>query len=296
MVSRKEKLFITLMFVSIQDQHTKMKQYLSLFLFLSLSTIIMAQEKSVEELVNKYKSQVATAKVITDCGHAFDGPAYFLKQMENNSLDHMLHLTQKQKAQIGKNNLQQLKKKYKILKNHPEHKKVNQVFESVLKFSETKNTRFSLHIIDGKEINAFTTIGGYVYITTGLLNFISSYDELAFIMGHEIGHQDKRHMERKITKMSIASNLLGFTGIEGFTKIATNINATLAAPFDQMDEYEADKHGVHLAQKAGYDPTKFADFFKKLEKLENKNLWKKLSSTHPFAEHRKKCLQGYTNN
>ena len=83
------------------------------------------------------------------------------------------------------------------------------------------------------------------------------------------------------------------TRMEGFTDIANKINRTLSPPFDQIDEYEADKVGFELAKAAGYDVNRFADFFKKLERYQKQDLLTKLTSTHPFAEHRKKCIQSY---
>ena len=208
----------------------------------------------------------------------------------------MVSLSEKQKKQIGKKNYEQIGKKQSLLATHEDAKKLLELFHRLIQYSESTTVSFSLNLIDSKEINAFTTIGGYVYLTTGLLDFVDSYDELAFILAHEIAHQDKRHVERKIMKVVVTSNFLALTRMEGFMKAATNIRTTLSAPFDQIDEYEADKHGFFIAKKAGYDVNKFADFFKKLERSEQRNLLKKLSSTHPFAQDRKKCIENYLQN
>ena len=67
-------------------------------------------------------------------------------------------------------------------------------------------------------------------------------------------------------------------------------NNKFSAPFDQINEYEADQYGFELAKKAGYDINRFADFFKKLEKNEKKSILLKLNSTHPFFKRQKKMF------
>ena len=83
--------------------------------------------------------------------------------------------------------------------------------------------------------------------------------------------------------------------MEGFSEIAKKLNTTFLAPFDQIDEYEADKNGFDLAKAAGYNTARFADFFRKLEKNQQQDLLKKLTSTHPFAADRKECISNYIN-
>ncbi|NAS14328.1 M48 family metallopeptidase [Poritiphilus flavus] len=270
-----------------------MKRFLALVFLLSGSANAIGQTASNEDLIRKYKSQVESTREITDCGHAFDGPAYVVKQAENNTLDRLLVLTEKQKAEIGKQNYVQLQKNNKFLKKHKDLAKLNEIFKKLLSRTQGSKTTFSLHLIESKEITAFTTIGGYVYVSTGLLDFIRSYDELAFILGHEIGHQLNRHMERKILKISMVSRFLSFADMESFTKMATDVNNVVRAPFDQMDEYEADKYGFEIAKSCGYDPQRFSDFFIRMEKYENTKIIDKLKSTHPFSKNRRACLENY---
>ena len=174
--------------------------------------------------------------------------------------------------------------------------RAQEILNKLVKFASRKNVSYRLNILKTEDINAFATLGGYLYITTGLINFVDSYDELAFIIGYEIAHEDKLHTQRKITKLTLSTNLLNISRIDGFKEIAMNLNSKLSAPFDQIDEYEADKYGFEMAKKAGYDVTKFADFFKKLEKNEKQDILQKLTRTHPFSEHRKNCIEQKINN
>ncbi len=273
-----------------------MRHFTLIFLIFFCASLVYGQElpsDKIEEAVASYEAKIEQATTLVDCGHALDGPAYFLKQMENSWLDAMLLVASDSKNSIGSEIYANFKRLNSIDTNHNLYPKVQEVLKNLLKHTSVKSTVYRLNILKSEEINAFATLGGYLYVTSGLLEFVDSYDELAFIIGHEIAHEERLHTQRKVTKLTLLSDIENLTRMEGFTDIAKKINSTFSAPFDQIDEYEADKNGFDLAKAAGYDTTKFADFFKKLEKNQQQDLLKKLTSTHPFAEHRKKCIANY---
>ncbi len=258
-----------------------------------LITGISILNTNAQELFDT-KDSVLKNKDIIGCGHLLDGPSSYLKKIENRSLDTMLELTEDQKKRIGKNNYEQVVKNNTILVEYENKENIIQTFENI-KSKVNSEIGYNLHIIDSHNINAFTMLGGHIYLTTGLLSYVESLDELAFIMGHEIGHNEAYHLERKIKKIMITSTYFGATGIDEFTKIAIDLNHKFSAPFDQIDEYEADKYGFEISKKAGYDVNKFADFFKRMEKNEKTSILQKLNATHPFSRDRRKCLESYNN-
>ncbi|MFD2588935.1 MULTISPECIES: M48 family metallopeptidase [Flavobacteriaceae] len=270
--------------------------FFALVFAISFGTAQELPQDKLEEVFGEYQSKIESAAILKDCGHALDGPAYITKQLENNWLDFMLYVTPEARVNIGR----QMYNRYlflgKIDNTNSSYSKVQEILSKLIKFANSKNVSYHLNILKSDDINAFATLGGYLYITTGLINFVESYDELAFIIGHEIAHEDKLHTQRKITKLTLSSNLLDMTRMDGFKEIAKNINNTLSAPFDQIDEYESDSYGFEMAKKAGYDVNRFADFFKKLEKYEKQDLLEKLTRTHPFSEHRKNCIEQKINN
>ncbi len=263
-------------------------------LFLSFFTCFsqtLSQEK-IDEIIEKYKASYDQVMVLKDCGHELDLPIMWSKKFENRTLDALLPISDTERKSMGEKIYGDMYKKRKMLNNHWAKNDVFIILNKITANLEGSTT-YKLNIIKSQQINAFATMGGYIYLTTGLLDFVDSYDELAFIIGHEVAHEEKLHTQRKVTKMLVSSNLLSMVKLDDFKKIALNINATLSAPFDQIDEYEADKYGAELAMKAGYDASKFGDFFKKLARYENKTLLNKLKSTHPFAEDRKNCIEEY---
>ncbi len=252
----------------------------------------LPQEK-MEQIIDSYKSNMESVRVIKDCGHVLDGFSYLVKQSENSWLDVSFNINAQERKNIGRDIFKDVIKTKKVIENHPAKNDVLKIITKTTSHLTTKKVDYKLTIIDSQQINAFTTMGGYIYLTTGLLDFVDSYDELAFIIGHEVAHEEKLHTQRKVTKLLFSSNILRLVKLEDFKKMALSINASLSAPFDQIDEYEADKYGVYLAQKSGYDVNRFGDFFKKLEKYEKRDLLTKITSTHPFAMHRKKCINKY---
>ncbi|XLS29594.1 M48 family metallopeptidase [Flavobacteriaceae bacterium M23B6Z8] len=258
--------------------------------YVSCFSQTLDQEK-IDEIIQNYQDTFDEVMTLKDCGHELDIPIMWSKRFESRTLDALLPVSEAERKMMGAKIFTDMQKKRKMVRDHWAKNDVLAILNKITANIDDNKVSYKLNIIDSQEINAFATMGGYIYLTTGLLDFVDSFDELAFIIGHEIAHEEKLHTQRKVVKMLVSSNLLSMIKLDDFKMIALNINKTLSAPFDQIDEYEADKYGAELAMKAGYDASKFGDFFAKLARYENKTLINKLKSTHPFAEDRKNCLE-----
>jgi predicted Zn-dependent protease len=150
-----------------------------------------------------------------------------------------------------------------------------------------------------KTVNAFALPGGKVGVYSGLLKLCSSDDELAIVMGHEIGHVTARHgAERMTTGIGIAAvGIIGdlvmqhnhvSSGNRNLALGAYGIGATTAVvlPFSRANESEADHIGVRYAAKAGYDPRASINFWKKMEAEKKGAKSPEWLSTHPSDETR----------
>lgn len=133
-------------------------------------------------------------------------------------------------------------------------------------------------------LNAFCTPGGYIYIYTGLMKYLSSEDELAGVLGHEMGHADLRHSTEQMTKIYGVQTLLNFlAGDHTLIKnLATNI---IGLKFSRDDEAEADAASVRYLCPTDYNADGAAKFFEKIEK-EQKSSAPEWLSTHPSPAHR----------
>ena len=145
-------------------------------------------------------------------------------------------------------------------------------------------------IKDDKSLNAFSIAGGRIYITTRMINYANTLDELAFVIAHEIAHVEQKHAARKIQTIIASRYYLAENGDFG----AAIANA-LTSPFGQIDEYQADRAGADLVIAAGYDARKGLDFFERMATTERYDSIEKMVRTHPYSAERYACLHDYLN-
>ncbi|MBV9027445.1 MAG: M48 family metalloprotease, partial [Candidatus Eremiobacteraeota bacterium] len=74
---------------------------------------------------------------------------------------------------------------------------------------ERKDVPYSVKILKDSQINSFATMGGFVYVNEGLIDFVQSDDELASVLGHETGHIERRHVLTSYSKAEILNILFG---------------------------------------------------------------------------------------
>lgn len=270
--------------------------FLGLILLMSGTAWAQLSDAKMQEILTRYNKEFEKGSSIISCGHYMDSFTYLAKQTENAGLDAALSLSGKTLGDIGYQIYQKRLANGELNTTHSLLPNLQNMLSRLTQQLNNPDLSFTISVLRTNQVNAFATFGGYVYVTEGLLGFVGSYDELAFIVGHEIAHINYGHSRRKITKMAITADLLNMSGLDGFREVALNVNGVLSAPFDQIDEYESDQLGFELAYKAGYDKYKFADFFRKLAQNENKTLLNKLSSTHPFASDRENCINEYIKN
>ncbi len=134
-------------------------------------------------------------------------------------------------------------------------------------------------IHDDSTLNAFCTPGGYIYIYTGILKFLDSEDQLAGVMGHEIGHADMRHSTRQMTSMFGIQLLLDvLAGDRNALKQVTG--ALVGLKFSRNHESEADERSVYYLCPTDYNAAGGAGFFEKIEAMGGSRVPEFLS-THP---------------
>ncbi len=139
--------------------------------------------------------------------------------------------------------------------------------------------QFQFYMIDSSVINAFALPGGYVVFHTGLLLETKSESELASVVGHEISHVTQRHTARMIEESSHMSVPMMIAMVGAIAAAAANpqmgaaaLMATQAAAqqhqinFTRENEKEADAIGIQLMAKAGYDSSKMAVFFERMQR------------------------------
>ena len=171
---------------------------------------------------------------------------------------------------------------------------VNEVGLWVARQSERPNLPWHFGVNDSDHINAFATPGGYIILTKGMLKQLRNEAELAGVLGHEVAHVNRKHHLKALRKSAFAS-LLG-EGVAAATdnkraelvkKLAGPTKELYARGLDKSDEFEADRMGVVLATRAGYDPYGLPAVLTTLASADPKdNYLTLLYKTHPLPQAR----------
>lgn len=159
--------------------------------------------------------------------------------------------------------------------------------------------KWQVHVIDDpKQVNAFATPGGYLYVYSGLLMAADNEAELAGVWGHESGHVVARHSARQMVDAMGLETVLGIA-LGNNPNQLEQLAGTLAAKgallsYSRQDETEADEYGARYAAQAGYDPHGIIQFFEKLKTMEgNVPSIAKYLSDHPLTADRITHLKEY---
>lgn len=155
---------------------------------------------------------------------------------------------------------------------------------------------YHYEIINSNEINSFALPGGFVHVDMGLLNFASSDDQVAAVLGHETGHIERGHVTSLQNKGNLLSILIGVLSI--LSPIGYLLGGTAGnlayLKFSRQDELQADQYGLLLMSEAGYDPRSNVDVFAQLAKIEgDSGNSDKYFRDHPAPQDRVSHLLGY---
>lgn len=147
-----------------------------------------------------------------------------------------------------------------LVKDAELQKYVNRVGHWVALQSERPDLPWHFGVIESNDLNAFAAPGGYVLLTRGLYRTLQNEAELAGVLAHEIGHVVKKHQLKLIQKQQLLDLGAGVLG-ESVSKNNDSIKKLIgsgaeicARSLDKDAEFEADRVGVVLAGRAGYDP------------------------------------------
>jgi predicted Zn-dependent protease len=151
--------------------------------------------------------------------------------------------------------------------------------------------RWRFGVIESNAINAFAMPGGYILVSTGLLKNLENEDELAFILAHEIAHVSRRHHYQVILRQRLAEqaskDLQSAVQGDEIGKLALASGQIYARGLDKGAEFEADRLGVEIMTRAGYDPVAALNVIERLLRLKGSDPRAELLfSTHPSPAER----------
>lgn len=201
-----------------------------------------------------------------------------------------------QEIELGKGVARDLEKKYGLVNDPELQARVAKIGARIVAVSDRKDLPYTFKVLNSKEVNALAVPGGYIYLFKGLVDYMPSDQELAGIIGHEVGHVVKRHTVVQIERSLAVGVLFAILfGNNSSAILGDLIASALMSGYSRGAEREADQQGVMLTMRAGYNPYSLLIAMEKLEAISNKANYG-LFSTHPDTESRVKAVRDQIHN
>lgn len=204
-----------------------------------------------------------------------------------------------QEVEMGQQYSAQINQQLPIVQDPEINRYLNLIGDSIARLTSrtdlTEANAWRFYMVDSKEVNAFAVPGGFIYVNRGLIERTQRMDQLAGVLGHEIGHVVKRHSIKQMQQQQGAN--FGVTLACVLTSVcnsqagqaAIQVGGTaIFARFSRSDESEADEEGIRNTIRAGISPNGVPEMFQILinERKSNPSSVEGWFATHPLEEDR----------
>ncbi|KAA3616651.1 MAG: peptidase M48 [Calditrichaeota bacterium] len=197
-------------------------------------------------------------------------------------------VSEQEEVKIGKEADPSISAQYGLYNDPELSAYIDNIGQKIAAISHRPKLKYTFRVVDSPIVNAFALPGGWIYFTRGILAHFNSEEELAGVMGHEIGHVVARHGAEQMSKAQLAG--IGLAGMSIFSpelarfgELAQVGVGLLFLKFGRSQESESDRLGVEYSTKLGYDAHKMADFFRTIARLSEsaEGSLPNFLSTHP---------------
>ncbi len=197
-----------------------------------------------------------------------------------------------QEIEMGKEVARQIEEKYPLLDDAEVQARIERIGKNIVAVCDRPDLPYTFKVLDVDEVNAMAAPGGFIYVYSGLIKLMPTDDELAGIIGHEIGHVVKRHSMGQLEKnLGISLIFGGIFGDKGKPLQSIALSA-ISAGYSRSDERQADLLGYQQSVKAGYNQYGMLMGLTKLYELNPKQR-NDLFSDHPEASARIELMKQY---
>jgi len=200
---------------------------------------------------------------------------------------------------MGRSFDEQLRSEYKISEDPSKVSRLQRIGARVAKVSDRQDFQYHFTLVDKDEINAFTIPGGYIYFFSGLYDKLSTDDEIAAVLAHEIGHCAARHTIKKyqaalgydLVERLLLAQITSDT-MRALTSLGGGLIANIAmSAYGRQDEYEADRLGIKYMRLAGYDLNGMIRTFEIIKANTKGSEPPAILRTHPYIDDRIKAVE-----
>ena len=205
-----------------------------------------------------------------------------------------VRLTPEQEIALGRELAPQMAAQFGGVSPAAARERVRQVGERVVARSSAARAPYQYNfylLADRRTVNAFALPGGQIFITAALFERLRTEDELAAVLGHEVGHVLARHSaehlaKQQLTQQLVAAFVVGAGGGFDTVQIARMVGSLVNMKHGRDDELEADTLGLRLTREAGYDPRAMISVMQVLESASGGSRQPEFASTHPSPANR----------
>jgi predicted Zn-dependent protease len=202
-----------------------------------------------------------------------------------------------EEAALGAQAFQEATKGRQVVVGTRAAAQVDEVGRRLAAVSGRRDFQWQFALLQGKEVNAFALPGGKTAVYTGLLPVAADTNGLAVVMGHEIAHAIARHGAERMSQgalVELGGAVVGAAAGQnaGVAMAAYGLGSQVGVmlPFSRSHEAEADRIGLILMARAGYDPRSALAFWDRMEAQNRGGSPPQFLSTHPGYETRRKAI------
>jgi predicted Zn-dependent protease len=216
----------------------------------------------------------------------------------------LVFVSDQQLAQMSASSWTQIRQQERVSTNSGHNATLQRVGQKITGAAGRGNERWEYAVFDNDEVNAFVLPGRQVGFYEGLMELADNEDQIATVMGHEVGHVAGRHAAERFSQTMLATGVMAAASVAlEDSQYAREIGAVLGLgvqfgvllPYSRQHELEADRLGARYMAQAGYRPMESVRFWEKM--LEGGGPRQPaILSTHPAPETRLRELDQYIRN
>ncbi|NJK35708.1 MAG: M48 family metalloprotease [Oscillatoriales cyanobacterium SM2_2_1] len=190
------------------------------------------------------------------------------------------NISDRDEVTLGARINQQISREVRISRDPNANRLVQRIGQLLSTSLERPQIPYTFQVVDDPDINAFATMGGFVYINTGTIAAADNVAQLASVVAHEIGHIEGRHSLEQMRQQAIAQGIASVAGVADNRLVQLGTAIALRLPNSREAEFDADRRGLNLITNAGFAARAMPDFMQKLARGDRGNV-PTMFSTHP---------------
>jgi len=207
--------------------------------------------------------------------------------------DSGIEVTLEEELEVGQSIKDEMFKTATIIESGSVVARIQRIFNKLVQnIPNPYGMTYEIYVVDDNVLNAFTA-GGQVFIYTGIIDFCKNDDEIAAILGHEIGHNQLGHIRQHIQKNKWFEQTFGNNEIGMGAQMLESIVTT---SFNQENESHCDLWGSDLCMKCGWDPCVGIGLWERMHDADGNPEYDPLDNifrSHPYSNKRAVCIRNH---